>query len=101
MKHCFQQFEIFLYAGVLCSTEEGETDHFPAHVSSYCDADDLMGMHQVLPWGAWHLHRSHKLICSYHHVFLLHDVCHGATVPEVSLVEEAHHDPADGITINP
>nr|CAD7257951.1 unnamed protein product [Timema shepardi] len=27
-------------------------------------------------------------ICSHHHVFLLHDVCHGSTVPEISLVEE-------------
>jgi hypothetical protein len=32
----------------------------------------------------------------YHHVFLLHAVCHGATVPEVPLVEKAPHTASAG-----
>jgi hypothetical protein len=83
--------------GVLCVTEEGETDYISAHVPPYSDAHDLMGMHQVLPWGAWNLHWSHQLIRAYHNVFLLHDVCHGTAVPKVPLVEEVHHHPADGM----
>jgi len=83
--------------GVLRVTQEGEADYISAHVPPYSDAINFMGLHQVLPGRARNLHRSHQLICTHHNVFLLHDGCHGTTVPEVPLVEEVHHHSADGM----
>jgi hypothetical protein len=89
----------YLCAGVLCVAEEGETDYVPAHVSPYSNADYLLGMYQVLSWGSWHLYWSRQLICPHHHVLLLHDVCHGTAVSQVPVVEEIHHNPANGATL--
>jgi len=86
-----------LCVGFLRVTQEGEADYISAHVPPYSDANDLVGMHQVLPGWARNLHRCHQLICTHHNVFLLHDVCHGTAVPEVPLVEEVHHHFADGM----
>ncbi|XP_016845632.1 uncharacterized protein LOC100115103 isoform X1 [Nasonia vitripennis] len=82
--------------GVLRSSQEGQANHVPAHVSPHRDANDLVGSCQILSGRSRYIHRCHQQLRPHHHVLVLHARGCRASVAEVPLVEKVHHDAADG-----
>lgn len=58
--------------GLLRAAKEGQSSVVLALVPSHGHADDLVGLHKVLPGGSWHVHRRHKLVRAHRDVLLLH-----------------------------
>jgi hypothetical protein len=100
---------------VLRSAKERQSDFILAHVPPHCHADDLLGVHEILPRRTWNIHwyvqveyfflicslkaiyfRRDQFICTYHHVYVLYDGCHGSTISEIFVVEEVYYEHSNG-----
>lgn len=82
---------------LLCHQEEGTADNVPPPLPPHSDANDLLGGHQVLPWGSWNPYWGDQLVCAYHYVHILYVRGFWSAVPEVSVLEEVYNYFANGM----
>lgn len=80
----------------LRAEKERQSSVVPPLVPSHCHADDLLGLHKVLPRRSRNVYRRHQLFRSYRHVLLLHAGGDGPRIPKVLVVEALDHQLANG-----